>query len=62
MRWLAAEPEAALAVLEDRMAPDEIALSLEDVLVLGDLAGVVDQSALDVVLGIDRAFEEMSGE
>jgi len=40
LRWLAAEPEAALSA-EPRDDPDEIALSLEDVLALGPLTGVV---------------------
>ena len=63
MRWLAAEPDAALAAVEDpRIAPDEIALSLDDVLVVGDLGEVVNQPALDLVLVIDQTFDEMSGQ
>jgi hypothetical protein len=61
LRWLAAEPEATLAA-EPRVGPDEIALSLEDVLVIGPLTGVVEEPVVSMVLAIDSVFEAMSGD
>jgi hypothetical protein len=60
LRWLAAEPEAALVALDRGFPPDvEMAETLADVLpALGP--DIVDQHALDAIRAIDDAFGLMA--
>ena len=63
IRWLAAEPDAALAVVDDpRIVPDEIALDLEHWLEVARDHDLIDGPALDLLTEIDETFSKMSGQ
>jgi hypothetical protein len=62
IRWLAAEPAAALAVVDDpRIVPDEIALDLDWWLDVAVGHGLVKSPALEILTEIDETFTRMSG-
>lgn len=62
VRWLAAEPDKALAAVGDaRVVPDDLANSLSDWLELTAGSDAVTEVVRDALLVIDREFDEMSG-
>lgn len=63
VRWLAAEPAAALSVVEDpRIVPDEIAEDLDHWLEVTRGYGLVEGPALELLTQIDETFSRMSGQ
>jgi len=63
IRWLAAEPAKALAVMPDeRMTPDEIALDIEHWVSAARDWHLADDDVIDLLGEIDRTFKEMSGQ
>jgi hypothetical protein len=63
VRWLAAEPNAALNVVDDpRIVPAEIANDLDTWLEVASEHGLVEGRAHDVLTQIDETFSLMSGE
>jgi hypothetical protein len=66
LRWVAAEPEAALAPLRGTdgawiMSPDEIAITLEDWWLPLKARDVLAPEVKDAISEIDAAFNAMSG-
>lgn len=62
IRWLAADPEAALTAVDDeRIVPDEIAEDLDHWLEVCRGWNLIDEPTLAILDAIDQAFSEMSG-
>jgi hypothetical protein len=61
LRWLAAEPEAALAAVPGVVTADEIALDIGHWLEIARELDLLDQPVLSMVVEIDRQFASMSG-
>ncbi|SRR6266545_1836370 len=61
LRWLAAEPRAALAAVPGICTADEIALDIDHWLNVARDWKVVDKPVLDQIAKIDAQFEAMSG-
>jgi hypothetical protein len=59
LRWLAAEPEAALAAVPGVVTADEIALDIDHWLEVARGWGLLDEGALTLVVEIDRQFDAM---
>ena len=60
LRWLAAEPEAALAAVPGVVTADEIALEIDHWLEVARGWGLLDARALTLAVEIDRQFDAMS--
>ena len=60
LRWLAAEPEAALAAVPGISTADEIALDIGDWLELARQWNLLDERVLGLVAEIDLQFDAMS--
>jgi hypothetical protein len=60
LRWLAAEPEAAIGAVPDVVTADEIALDIEHGLEVARDSGLLDDPALSLIIEIDRQFDAMS--
>jgi hypothetical protein len=60
LRWLAADAEAALAAVRATPASEEMALLLEDILPAAQHYAVVEQSTLEAVSEIHRAFDPVA--
>ena len=60
LRWLAAEPDAALAAVDGIYTADEIALDLQDWSEIAQQWGLLDETLARMIAEIDREFGEMT--
>jgi len=60
LRWLAAEPEAALAAVPGVCVPDEIALDIDHWFEVARDWSLLEDTTLSLVADIDRQFSAMS--